>query len=94
VLTHVLLLGSASSKAALWAAALPWISASRCAATRAGTRPGGCGHQLTVAPPASQAKSVSSQASSLRTGRSWTPPHILRAGHVGQALDGRHACDS
>jgi hypothetical protein len=57
------------------------------------TRPRGYGHQLTVAPPASQAESVSSQASSLRTGRSWTPPHILRPGHVGQALDGRHACD-
>jgi hypothetical protein len=37
----------------------------------------------------SQAESVSSQASSLRTGRSWTPPHIHGRGRVGGALDGR-----
>jgi hypothetical protein len=42
----------------------------------------------------SQAESVSSQVSSLRTGRSRTPQHIRGPGHVGRALDGRHACDS
>jgi len=37
---------------------------------------------------------VSSQVSSLRTGRWRTPPHIHGPCHVGRALDGRHACDS
>jgi hypothetical protein len=35
----------------------------------------------------SQAESVNSQASSLRTERSWTPAHIHGASHVGRALD-------
>jgi hypothetical protein len=64
---------------------------------QAGPQSGRClglKHHLRVNPPASQAEIVSSQASSLRTGRSWTPAHVHGPGRVGRAVDGRHACDS
>jgi hypothetical protein len=45
-------------------------------------------------PQCSPGNRLSSQASSLRTGRSWTPPYIHGPGHAGRAIDGRPACYS
>jgi hypothetical protein len=49
---------------------------------------------LTVGSSASQPEIVSSQASSLQTGRSWTHPHVHQPRHGGRALGRRHACCS
>ena len=68
-----------------------WLRRSR--SQRPGARP----HSrplLRRRPASSQAESLSGQASSLRTGRSWTAGHIHSPGHAGRAPVGRHACGS
>jgi hypothetical protein len=46
----------------------------------------GLKHHLRVNPPASQAEIVSGQASSLPTGRSWTPAHVHGPAARGEQL--------